>query len=629
MAAQPAGAGVDVPPGPGAGITAPRPTVTAPSADAPPWWTKLPLVGRLFGGDDASPDADGTRVAPHYRLEVSAPEPVDAQIRSYTLLGRWRQRPDYDPSQLALFVRRAPAEVRDLLAAEGWFAPVSVDVRIVDGGVRVEVDPGPRTVAGELALTLDGALTTDAHAVLRDRLRRDWQLAPGTPFRSQDWEDAKRALLGQLRDAGFLRARIADSEALVDRGRSVAELSLRLESGERLVYGPIRVNGLARYPSDVVEGLAGFAPGDPYDARDVLLLQTRLNGAGWFSTVNVRPDLAELERDPTLTAVPIRVDVVERPAKRLTLGGGIDTDRGLSVLAHWEHRNVGGRGIQAFNGIELDLERQLVYTQWETPQEVGGGRWQAGARAEHRDVVNDVVDAASLFASRNQRRGDIETALSLQYQFERQSVVFSPTERALYENRALVAGWSWTQRKLDSPLLPTSGYVLSAQFSGASEALGSERSFLRAYGFAYAIVPLDLPDGTVFGRLVLRGELGAVAAESRFGIPTANLFRTGGDRSIRGYSSQSLGVAFGEAVVPGRVLAVGSVEYQHPVSRDLAVAAFYDRGNAADTWESLHTVAGFGVGVRWRTPVGPLNLDIARGQAIDAWRLHFSIGVVF
>jgi translocation and assembly module TamA len=327
--------------------------------------------------------------------------------------------------------------------------------------------------------------------------------------------------------------------------------------------------------------------------------------------------------------VPVRVDVVERQSKRWVLGGGYDTDRGFSVLATWEHRNVGGLGVQAVNGIELDLERQVLWSTWDTPQDRSGWRWQFGARAEHRDVVNDIVDAASVFASRNQRRGDIETALSVQAQAERQSVVFAPDQNVLFENRALVLGYSWTQRKLDSPLFPTKGYILNGQLSGASDALGSETSFVRAYALGYGIVPLAVQGGDEFGRVVLRGEVGHVNASRREGIPSANLFRTGGARSVRGYASQGLGVPLGQAIVAGRALFTASVEYQHQVSRDLALATFYDYGNAADSWDELKPVAGYGIGVRWRTPLGPLNLDVAYGEAVREWRLHFSIGVVF
>jgi translocation and assembly module TamA len=600
----------------------------APAKPRPNPLSRIPVIGRLLFGEPVDDDPSDGRVSPHYDLDVQAPEPVARQIREYTLLGRWRQRPDYDPSQRPLFVRRAPGEIGELMAAEGWFSPT---IRVEDRpeGVRIVVEPGPRTVVAGTALRLSGDVEAAEHAELRDRVARTWLMQDGEPFRSDAWERAKRELLGTLRDGGFLRARIEDSEAVVQREGASALLRVDVESGARLRFGALEVGGLQRYPAEVVLGLAPFSQGDPYDANQVLRFQTLLNGSGWFTTANVRPDTVLLDRDPDAEEVPMRVDVVERQSKRWVLGGGYDTERGVSVLAIWEHRNVGGLGVQTFNGVEVDFERQVLWSTWDTPQDLSGRRWQFGGRAEHRDVQNDLVDAASLFVSRNRRRGDIETAVSLQAQAERQSVVFGPGDERLFENRALVLGYTWTQRKLDSPLYPTKGYVLTGQLSGASDSLGSETSFVRAYALGYGIVPLAAQGGEEFGRVVLRGEVGHVNASRREGIPSANLFRTGGARSVRGYANQGLGVTLGEAVVGGRALFVAGIEYQHLLGRDLAVATFYDYGNAADTWADLTPVGGYGVGVRWRTPVGPLNFDIAYGEAVRDWRLHFSIGVVF
>jgi len=608
----------------------PPPGGEAPRAPAKPNpLAGLPLIGKYFRKDEDGVVApDGTRVAPRYALEVEAPEPVARQIREFTLLGRWRHRPDYEPSQFPLFVRRAPEEVRELLAAEGWFAP-EVSVVPIAGGARIVVVAGPRTTVNRVELSLDGPVTAPEHRALRDRVGRLWELPEGTFFRSADWERAKRDLLGTLRDGGFLRARIDDSEAIVDLELTAVSLRVGVASGPRLAYGDLEIAGLQRYPDTVVRGLSPFSPGDPYDAVDIAEFQTRLNGGGWFTAVNVRPDVQALERDPALEQVPIRIDVVERQAKRWSLGGGYDTDRGFNVLAGWENRNVFGTGIQNFNGIELDLERQLAYSTWDAPQGLDGWRWQFGARIEHRDVQNDLTDSGSIFGSRSRRRDDIETATSLQYQTERQSIVFAPGDERKFDNRAVVLGYSWTQRKLDSPINPTRGYIATVQVSGASEPFGSERSFTRGYGFGYGIVPFPGPDGGEIGRLVVRGELGLVFAGGREGIPSTNLFRTGGTKSIRGYGSQSLGVKVGEATVGGRFLAVASVEYQHPIDRDISLAAFYDWGNAADTHDTFKGVAGMGVGVRYRSPVGPLNLDFAYGEETGEFRVHFSIGVVF
>jgi translocation and assembly module TamA len=56
---------------------------------------------------------------------------------------------------------------------------------------------------------------------------------------------------------------------------------------------------------------------------------------------------------------------------------------------------------------------------------------------------------------------------------------------------------------------------------------------------------------------------------------------------------------------------------------------FYDRGDAADTTDTLRPVAGYGVGVRWRSPVGAINLDVAYGEQTGKYRLHFTLGFTF
>jgi len=601
---------------------------TAEPASRPNPLARLPVIGRFFGDPDVTDGRDGGKVSPRYTLRIEAPDPLARLIREHTLLGRWRQRADYDPSQLPLFIARADAEVRELVAAEGYFSP-QVRVTAIEGGARVQVEPGQRTRVGRIALRFEGDIASEQRQALRESIERNWRMTEGEPFRSEDWEQAKRGLLDDLRDRGFLRARLVDSEALVDQEQAMASLDLTIDSGASVRFGPLSIEGLQRYPPDLIEGIKSFREGDPYDMRQIADLQTRLNGAGWFTTVNVRPDVRALTESPELEAVPVRVEVIERPAKRWTLGAGYDADRGPSVLAGWENRNVGGLGIQTFNGIELDPKRQLAFSTWELPQNLQGYRWQTGVRVEHQNIQNDLVEAGSVYLARLHRAGKIETGVSLQYQDERQNGVFGPGDEAFYRNRALVLGLSWTRRDFDSPLTPTRGTLVALQVSGASESLGSVRSFVRTYGMAYGIYPLTRPMGGDYARIVLRGELGYVHADSSEGIPTANLFRTGGSRSVRGYTSQSLGVPLGEAVVGGRYLATVSAEYQHLLSRDWAVAGFVDAGNASDSLDSFKFARGAGVGMRWRTPVGPLNIDVARGFDPGQWRLYFSIGVVF
>ena len=584
-------------------------------------WFGFALPG---AAQEAAPKAaKGAR----YPFEIEGPASLERLLRDYTLLGRWQHREDYDPSQMSLFLARAPREIKELLATQGYFSP-NVEVTPLREGARVLIDPGPLTRVSQLDLQFVDPDPARAAAMSRALLLR-WPMPVGQPFVSRDWESAKSRLIEALRDEGLLRARIEDSQAEVDPEQAQAVLRLRIVPGLPVRYGAFEIRGLKRYPLESVVGLSPFRPGERFDARKLALMQSRLAGAGWFVTAHVRPDLQALQEDPERADVPIRVDVVEHPAQRLTLAGGLDADHGLSGEVQWEHHNLAGLGIRSVQGAHADQERQTVFSTWESPQGASGWRWQAGLRYEQRDVRNDLVQAGQAFAARLQRDGLIERGWSLQWQDELQSIGFSPGLERRDRNSALVLGWSWSRRDLDSPVFPTEGQVLNMQVSAAHDGLGSERSFLRGYLLAMRLMPLKDAEGREQARVILRAELGHVQSSAREGIPSTNLFRTGGSKSVRGYASQSLGVHLGEATIGGRALAVGSVEWQQPIDAHWAWALFADVGDAADRWQDWQGRWGLGMGVRWRTPVGPLQVDLARGVQASQWRLHASLGVVF
>ena len=118
-------------------------------------------------------------------------------------------------------------------------------------------------------------------------------------------------------------------------------------------------------------------------------------------------------------------------------------------------------------------------------------------------------------------------------------------------------------------------------------------------------------------------------ADSRVGIPSVFLFRTGGDTTVRGYAFESLGVQQGDAVVGGRYYGVASVEAIHWINDNWGVAAFVDAGDAFDAWSDADIAVGYGIGARLRTPIGPFRLDVAYGERDKNVRLHFSVGLSF
>ena len=118
-------------------------------------------------------------------------------------------------------------------------------------------------------------------------------------------------------------------------------------------------------------------------------------------------------------------------------------------------------------------------------------------------------------------------------------------------------------------------------------------------------------------------------AESRDGIPSVLLFRTGGDTTVRGYAFESLGVQDGDATVPGRYYAVFNGEVTHWIAEAWGIAAFVDAGNAVDSLSDAHLALGYGLGLRVRSPLGPFRVDLAYGQDVHKVRVHFSVGLTF
>jgi translocation and assembly module TamA len=118
-------------------------------------------------------------------------------------------------------------------------------------------------------------------------------------------------------------------------------------------------------------------------------------------------------------------------------------------------------------------------------------------------------------------------------------------------------------------------------------------------------------------------------------LPSTQLFRTGGDTTVRGYGFRDIGVELpGGGIGPGRFMAVGSVEWQRPIRLAGVDSAwesllFVDAGSVANRVADLRPAVGVGTGVRWRSPIGPVEAAVAYGVKARRLRLHLSVGFQF
>jgi translocation and assembly module TamA len=577
---------------------------------APSGAFSLPLLLALSGVQAAESAAEF-----NYTVQIEAPPVLQALLENNLDIVRWRGNQRIDSAQLQRLYRAAPDQIRELVATEGYYSPdISSSIAPRTDGARVtfRVQPGPPTLVDKVELELAGS---GASQQAQADLRAKWLLPPGRVFRQADWEAAKRDLLRQATLAQYPRAQLTETQATVDPDTQRATLRVVLDSGPAVRFGALQIEGLQRYPASIVTGLNRIKPGDPYSETALLELQSRLQDSGYFSAVQVS---AELGADHAASTAPVLVQVTENKRKKAAVGIGYSTNTGQRAQLTYDDLNLGGLKLKS--GITLETRKQSMHGDLYFPVTAQGYSDSIGAAFERTDIGGEVTALSSIAAKRSWGVPALERSLSLEYVTERKSVAGLESSRS----QSLPLTYSVTWRRTDSLLFPAKGYLLNLQLGGALQPLLTDRTFVRGYAKFAHYSPVGAK-----GTLILRGEAGAVAARDRAGIPATYLFRAGGDQSVRGYGYQQLGVSEGDAIVGGRYLAVASAEYQHWLLPNWGGAVFYDAGDAADRVTDLTPRVGYGVGARWKSPVGPVNLDFAYGRAVREFRLHFSLGFTF
>lgn len=555
-----------------------------------------------------------------YRVEVEAPEELARMLKSGLTLVHWERDPQMSAEQLRRLVDDAVREAREAAATEGWFA-ARVDARIDESVeprvVRVRVEPGQRTRVGDVEIRFRGPATEDAAATAAfKRVRQAWNLRRGEPFRQPDWEAAKRLAVREMQAWRYAAASIADSRATIDPQTARASLMVEIDSGPPFRFGELRVSGARRYPESAVRNLSPIHPGDDYDRDKVLLYQRRLLETGYFASVQ-----ADIDPQPRLAeAAPLRVSVIEASSQHFETGLSYNTDVGLRAEVSYSNQDIFDSAWRFRSALKLDQKIQDLRLDLDSPPRPGAQWNNFFTTARQQDIQNERTRAFAVGVAHNFGLERTPSAWLLSWHLEEQRVLGEAPDTRY----AVYFGHRRTFRHTDDIVSPRNGYYGSIEVGGAPGGPLASRAFLRAVASGSYFFALGRRDD-----VLLRAQAGGVASNSREGIPSTFLFRTGGDQTVRGYAFDSLGVQQGEAIVGGRRLAVASAEYTRWIGDAWGVAAFVDAGDAWDSGVRFTPALGYGVGARVRTPIGPIRADLAYGERVSGYRVHFSVGFNF
>jgi len=561
-------------------------------------------------------DSDAVR----YRVVIDAPREVVELLRQSVGLVRWQSYADMTDELIDRLAREAVGEAREAVSTVGYFTPdvdVAVDRSTTPITVTLSVTLGAPTRIHDLQIAITGPAERDdaQGAAAIAKLRRDWGLPQGAIFDQTTWDRAKARAVQTLAASPYAAAELTSSEARIDPETREADLAVAIASGPPFRIGDIDVTGLKRYSADLVRNFSTQKRGDLYSGAELDQFVRRLNGSGYFASVQAVIDANPANADDAT----IRAAVIEAPRKKLEGGVGFSTDTRFRVYASYRDVDVDGHATQFYADGRVETDQQGASLRFVRPPNARGWVDSAGTRYLQTDLNN--LRTQSIGAS--VRRASIEDRD--QWQFgaafldDRQEPEGGEdsTAHALYIDVERI----W--RRVDDLVAPTTGWILDLQ-AGVGVPGASTRAFGRTIARFAAWYPYDA-DWSFSGKL----EGGAVFGASRQEVPATLLFRTGGDTTVRGYAYESLGVADGLATVPGRYYVVSSVEATRWINATWGIAVFVDAGNAFDSLDDFKLAMGYGVGARVRTPIGPFRFDVAYGQDSKQVRVHFSVGLAF
>ncbi len=555
-----------------------------------------------------------------YDVQIDAtPRELKKLLEAHLDIARFSTRKDVSDDQFGFLVTATPQQVRDLASTDGYFSPVvRTDVRTVNGKrtVRVSVDPGPRTTISSVDLTFRGPVLTEDRKQ-ENAARFAFSLHDGDAFTQSGWSDAKNAALKTLQSRRYLGAKIVQSEARVDPLRHDAKLSVTFDSGPTFTMGALDVSGPRRYPESIVTDVNPIRPGEIYDVNRVTELQRQLQNTPYYASVAI--DVDDNTQKPLET--PLHVKVSEYPYNSFRGGVGYSTDTGPHVQGSYTYLDTFGAAWPLQVQGRLDQIQQYGQIQLSMPP--GPRAWTNSALISYTttDVSDTRIYSVRGGVQRTRTSQNYDYSYSLFYYQDRLDQNSGPPSVA----RALVPQWSWTRRDVDDPLFPRSGNLVHVEAGFAVKNALADATFVRGYMRGQQYLPIGRDDLVLF-----RAEMGGVfTGSSSSNVPASLLFRAGGSNSVRGYAFDSIGNDVDGSILPTKYLVTGSAEYQHWFNRDWGAATFFDVGTATDTWGEKIFYPGAGFGARWRSPVGPVNIDVAYGFRTRSVRPYLTLGIAF
>ncbi|WP_242111894.1 autotransporter assembly complex protein TamA [Luteimonas aquatica] len=551
--------------------------------------------------------------------------------------------------RLGYLVRVAEDETREALEPFGYYAPeIQVDRVRGDKGtdVTITVKPGQPVRVRNSDIAILGAGGDDRY------LKED--LAAFTPhqgdiFNHALYEASKTRITRRLAERGYFDADFNSRRVEVTRADHAADIDLVWTSGDRYNMGAVTFTQAPKQiiSESLLNKLIYWKEGQYYHQGRLDRLRKSLSALDYFSRIDIEPQPENATLGPEGDKrVPVQVTLT--PAKRsiYTAGLSYGTDSGAGIRLGVERRYLNQRGHKALAQVDWAQKRKTATLQYRIPAFAWLDGWYT-ISAQLADEQTDYIDSRRIefVGSRSgQYNRNLNLVASMHLLRERWAYVTDDDGDAATPVQYRYATFLYPSLRaeyvdVDDRLFPRRGIGGFVVLRTGLESLGSDASFGQLQARASWFKGLGERN-----RLIVRGEIGHTFTNALVDMPPSLRFYAGGDRSIRGYEYREVGPRIEKIEITGsgrerrvdsfaigaKNLLTGSVEFERYFTDTLGAAVFVDSGDAFDgTKPDWRT--GVGVGARYKSPVGPIRFDIARGlnDPDSPFTIGLSIGAEF
>ena len=544
-------------------------------------------------------------------------ENIEVSLSLYAAIGKPQgaARMDYLLSQ-------AEAQTRDALEPFGYYTPsITVDTPR-DGDrltVTITVDKGEPVKVRREDIAITGPGGQDRY-LLEDIAA--FKPRVGERFDHVAYEGSKITITRRLADRGYFDADFTQRRVEVTRAEHAADIFLTWDSGRRYDMGPVTFHQDYFCPG-LLDKLVYWDEGSYFHQGKLDRLRESLNKLGYFGSIDIQPDPDKADD----WRVPVDVNLTLAKRSVYTAGLSYGSESGLGVRGGLERRYLNARGHKMDTQLDWAQKRKSVSTLYRIPAFRWLDGWY-GLGASFYDEQTDYIDLRNvkLRASRSGQLDRNWTVIASLNMLRERWRYYSDGDASHQYATEVYPELTADYVGVDDRLFPRKGASAHAGLRGGLSGIGSDANFAQLFGTLRWFLPVGDSD-----RLILRGEGGTTLTGDLVGMPPSLRFFAGGDRSIRGYAWREVGPRNADKYALGaKHVVTGTAEYEHYFGGGpWGAAAFVDTGSAFDDSIDLHT--GIGFGARWRSPVGPVRVDVAHGlnHPDSKFQLYLNVGAEF